>query len=51
LVAGARAQGEYRVVEAGPKTEERNEIIRQMYSNTGAWIEKYDALLKEPFEI
>ncbi|PQE31679.1 Salicylate hydroxylase protein [Rutstroemia sp. NJR-2017a WRK4] len=51
LVAGARAQGEDRVVEAGPKTEERNERMRQKHSDTGTWIKIYDALLKEPFEM
>lgn len=51
LVVGARAQGERRVVDAGPMTEERNEYLRQMYKDKSVWMERYDALLKEPFEM
>ncbi|KAF7942902.1 uncharacterized protein EAE97_006356 [Botrytis byssoidea] len=49
LVAGARAQGERRVVT--PETmEERNEYMRQMWKNPEIFYKTYSEILKEPFD-
>ncbi|TGO13219.1 hypothetical protein BTUL_0074g00260 [Botrytis tulipae] len=49
LVAGARAQGERRVVT--PETmEERNEYMRQMWKNPEIFHKAYDEMLKGPFD-
>ncbi|TGO70033.1 hypothetical protein BOTNAR_0004g00180 [Botryotinia narcissicola] len=49
LVAGARAQGERRVVT--PETmEERNEYMRQMWKNPEIFYKTYAEILKEPFD-
>ncbi|KAF7940140.1 uncharacterized protein EAE98_000267 [Botrytis deweyae] len=49
LVAGARAQGERRVVT--PETmEERNEYMRQMWKNPDIFYKAYAEMLKGPFD-
>jgi len=50
LVKGARAQGEDRVVDGGPKAcEERNERLRCKWEDEAAVEDRYDYLLREPF--
>ena len=50
LVKGARAQGERRVVVAGPAAcKERDEQVRQQWKDEAALEAKFEALLREPF--
>ncbi|KAI9645499.1 hypothetical protein NHQ30_006238 [Ciborinia camelliae] len=49
LVAGARAQGERRVV-APEKMEERNEYMRQIWKNPDVFYKAYAEMLRGPFD-
>ncbi|ESZ98725.1 hypothetical protein SBOR_0963 [Sclerotinia borealis F-4128] len=49
LVAGARAQGERRVV-ARENMEERNESVRQIWKNPDVYYKAYAEMLRGPFD-
>lgn len=51
LVKGARAQGQQRVVTTGSEDcRERNERVKAAWADTNAIRQKYDTLLREPFQ-